>query len=187
MVKLHLGCGNKRIEGYTNIDMVETSAVDLVADIRHLHDYDEESVDIIYACHVLEHISRNEYKKVLRRWLQVLKPGGILRISIPDLEKWFLYCLRTDNFRLILGALYGEQDNIYNLHKMGWTEKTIKEDLLEVGFTKVNNYDWKSTEHSDIKDWSRDYLPYCDVDGKQLDDEEWYKGEFVNANIEAKK
>ena len=184
-IKLHLGCGSKKISGYTNIDMIATDAVDEVDDIRYLQRYDKNSVDVIYACHVLEHISRTEYKQVLSRWYDILKPGGVLRLSIPDLEKWFLYCLEKNNFRLILGALYGEQDNIYNSHKMGWTEKTIKEDLLEIGFLSVEDYDWRETEHSDVKDWSRDYLPYCDDSNQQLSDEEWFKGRFVNVNVEA--
>jgi predicted SAM-dependent methyltransferase len=186
-MKLHLGCGSKKIPGYINIDIVENECVDEVADIRFLSGYDENSVDVIYACHVLEHISRVEYKDVLKRWHRVLKPGGILRVSIPDLEKWFSYCLENDNFRLMLGALYGQQNNDYNLHRMGWTEKTIKEDLLEIGFSRVLNYDCNKTEHSHIRDWSRDFLPYCDSNGNQLPDEEWYKGTLVSANIEATK
>jgi len=187
MIKLHLGCGNKKIPGYINIDMINADAVDAITDIRFLHDYKKNSVDVIYACHVLEHISRLEYKNVLARWREILKPGGILRISIPDLKKWFLYCLKVNNFRLMLGAPYGQQNNDFNLHRMGWTEQTIKEDLLEIGFSEVINYDWNKTEHKHIKDWSRDYLPYCDSNNSELSDNEWYKGEFVNANIEAKK
>jgi len=186
-MKLHLGCGKTKIPGYINIDLVDGENVDEISDIRYLPNYDNNSVDVIYACHVLEHISRVEYKAVLSRWRQILKPGGILRLSVPDLEKWFLYCLKVDNFRLILGALYGQQDNEYNSHRMGWTENTLKEDLIEVGFSEINNYDWKEREHKHIKDWSRDYLPYCDDQGNELPDEEWHKGEFVNINVEAKK
>ena len=57
-MKLHLGCGNKRIEGFTNIDILESEAVDVVSDIVKLP-YSSGTIDLIYACNVLEHFGRN--------------------------------------------------------------------------------------------------------------------------------
>ena len=184
-IKLHLGCGNISLDGFINIDLLPSKSVDVVEDIRELKSFTEESVDLIYACHVLEHISRREYKKVLKRWYSLLKPSGILRLSVPNLREWFKYYFETGNFKILLSALYGGQENKYNYHYMGWDEETLREDLLEAGFTDIRNYDWQTTEHSSIKDWSRDYLPYRDEQGNMLLDEDWFEGRFVNLNVEA--
>ena len=53
-VKLHLGCGNVRIEGFVNIDANYSSAVDMVDNVRHLRKFKENSVDLIYAINVGE-------------------------------------------------------------------------------------------------------------------------------------
>ena len=59
-MKLHLGCGSKRIEGFTNIDIRYLPGVDEINHVRFLRNYKNNSVDLIYACHVLEHFGRWE-------------------------------------------------------------------------------------------------------------------------------
>ena len=85
-IKLHLGCGHIRIPGFLNVDILDSSAVDLQDDISKLNKVPDNSVDLIYACHVLEHFSHVEALAVLKRWHEVLKPGGELRISVPDTD-----------------------------------------------------------------------------------------------------
>ena len=64
-MKLHLGCGERRIEGYLNIDSRLTDAVDIVDDVRFLKRFKEESADIIYVCHVLEHFSLKKWRHTI--------------------------------------------------------------------------------------------------------------------------
>ena len=85
--KLHLGCGNIRLKDFCNVDILSTHAVDVVSDISTLNNFNDNSIDLIYACHVLEHFSHDESIKVLKRWFEVLKPGGELRISVPDIDR----------------------------------------------------------------------------------------------------
>ena len=89
-MKLHLGCGTKIIKNYINIDIRENLDCDVVDDIKTLSQFNPSSADEIYACHVLEHFSRHEYITVLKRWYEILKKGGIIKLSVPDLEKVFL-------------------------------------------------------------------------------------------------
>jgi len=56
-VKLHLGCGNIILDGYTNIDIVPGEGIDVVSDVRSLPMYKDASVDEVYLSHVLEHFS----------------------------------------------------------------------------------------------------------------------------------
>jgi predicted SAM-dependent methyltransferase len=50
-----------------------------------LSKFEKNSAEEIYACHVLEHFNRFEYKEVLGRWFEILKPNGVLKLSVPDI------------------------------------------------------------------------------------------------------
>lgn len=47
----------------------------------------DASVDVLYSCHMLEHLDRNEATNFLREAFRVLRPGGIVRIAVPDLKR----------------------------------------------------------------------------------------------------
>jgi len=74
-VKLHLGCGKRHLEDWVNIDARTDVGADLVADITNLAAFEDGSVQIIYACHVLEHIPRPQVAGVLAVWRRMLMPG----------------------------------------------------------------------------------------------------------------
>ncbi len=58
--RLHLGCGNIRLPNFCNVDILETHAVDVISDISKLDNFSDDSIDLIYACHVLEHFSHDD-------------------------------------------------------------------------------------------------------------------------------
>ena len=85
-MKLNLGCGQRHVDGYVNIDISETNGKkpDVTCDIVHLP-YDTGSVDEVMAIHVIEHIDRSVVLKYLREWARVLKPEGLLVLECPDI------------------------------------------------------------------------------------------------------
>src|ERR1700690_4296593 len=107
MKKLNLGCGEKSIKGFINIDVRHLDGVNEVDDIKTLSKYEKNSVDLIYACHVLEHTGRLEYMTVLKRWYDILQPNGILRIAVPDIEQVFLHYSKFKNLKQLRGLLWG--------------------------------------------------------------------------------
>lgn len=173
--KLHLGCGNKRIEGFINIDVRELEGVDVVDDITKLTSIEESSVDLIYVSHVLEHIGRNEYIDVLKRWYSILKKEGVLRIAVPDFEAVTEHYNENKNIKALRGFLYGGQNYKENYHYCAWDFKCLKEDLESVGFKNVKRYNWRETEHSHIDDFSQCYLPHMDKEN----------GKLMSLNVEA--
>lgn len=175
MIKLHLGCGNKIIDGYVNIDCRHLPGVDRVEDITILRNYKNESVDIIYACHVLEHFSRWKFKYVLQRWYELLKPNGILRISVPDFDKVVKAYNNGSTLSSLMGFLHGGQDYAENYHYVSFNFNTINEVLSDIGFKKIYEYDWRKTEHSHIDDFSQAYIPHMDKDN----------GLLMSLNVEA--
>lgn len=168
MNKLHLGCGTKRIEGFTNVDIRELPNVDLVDDIVELNTVELDSVDLIYACHVLEHFGRHEYMDVLRRWYQVIKEGGTLRLSVPDFGEVVKHYNEHQDISKLMGFLYGGQTYEQNYHYCTWDFNSLQKDLESVGFSDVKRYNWRETEHSDIDDFSQAYIPHMDKDNGQL-------------------
>ena len=165
MIKLHLGCGTKYIEGYNNIDIRYLPGVDEVNNIRFLRNYKPNTVDVIYACHVLEHFSRWEYKTVLTRWFEILKPGGVLRLAVPDFEAICTHYLKTKDLNSITGLLFGGQDYDENYHYVTFDYFSLVQDLISIGFSQVKEYNHKQTEHAHIDDFSKAYLPHMDENG----------------------
>lgn len=117
LVRLNIGCGERHIEGYESID-IKTGV-----DARKLPHADG-SVDEVYASHLLEHFDYEEVPKVLAEWVRVLRPGGLLRVSVPDVEKFCKERNQINSFqwdRIILGGHSDANDrhgSVYDAHKL---------------------------------------------------------------------
>ena len=61
--------------------------------------------------------------------------------------------------------LYGGQDYDENFHYVTFDYKSLSEDLFSIGFTQVKKYDHKTTEHGEMDDFSKSYLPHMDENG----------------------
>lgn len=178
-MKLHLGCGPRYIPGFVHVDALPMKHVDIVGPVERLP-MDDASVSLIYASHVLEHFGRFEYRAVLQEWFRVLKPGGVLRLSVPD----FAACAAiyyesglVDGLSGLVGLIVGGQRNGHDFHKMVYDEAFLRRELLEIGFLEVRRWDWRTTEHADIDDYSQAYIPHLQKE----------TGRLMSLNIEAVK
>ena len=144
--RLHLGCGTRRAQGWTNVDIRFTFATDLLDDIRILRRVPAGWADEVYACHVLEHFDFEETGRVLAQWTRVLRPGGVLRVSVPDLDRiTAIYQRNLAHFHTPgnepwTGLIYGGQENRYDYHKNGFNFTSLKHKLEGLGFTEVREY-----------------------------------------------
>jgi predicted SAM-dependent methyltransferase len=175
MKKLHLWCWKRYIPEFIHIDALKYEHIDYQADISKLEMFEENSVDLIYACHVLEHFWRKEILDVLKEWNRVIKKWWILRISVP----WFEECIKIYNkyndINQIIGPIMWGQRDQYDFHKMLFDFNNISSLLKEAWFKTINKYNWKDTEHADIDDYSQAYIPHMDKEN----------GLLVSLNIEA--
>ena len=105
-MKLNIGCGQYPIKGYINIDKLPKWS-------EHNYDawelpYEDNSVDEIYAGHVVEHLPYDKIMDTLKEWNRVLSPAGKVIVVIPDMVKaveW--YKNNQFTFDEIQGIFYG--------------------------------------------------------------------------------
>lgn len=142
--------------------------MDIVADCGKLDLWDDESVSVIYACHLLDQFTRHEYMDVLRTWFRKLKPDGVLRLSCVDFEQVALRYQEKRNLRELIGLLHARQDYPTNTRHYSWDWKTITEDLRDVGFRIIRPWNWRYTDHTGVDDCSQAYLPHLDKDGQLM-------------------
>src|ERR1041385_5970668 len=86
MKMLNLGCGDRYHAGWVNVDFVSNDKNVLAHNLLKGIPFGNNSFDAVYHAHVLEHFTPEDGKKLLEECFRVLKPGGILRIGVPDLE-----------------------------------------------------------------------------------------------------
>lgn len=146
VLKLHLGCGQRYLPGYINVDFPQekhsvqpTSKADLHADIRGLS-YAPESVDEIRSHHVFEHFDRVTALALLVRWYTWLKEDGKLVIEVPDFKKCvssFSLSRRPEKQLALLRHLFGSHEADWALHLDGWYAAKFKLYLGSLGFNNL--------------------------------------------------
>lgn len=122
-------------------------------------------MELIYACHVLEHFGRKQIPDVLNEWYRVLLPGGILRLAVPDFEAIVKVCQEEkflDGYNGLMGLLCGGQRHSFDYHNMIFDRELLTRYLRKAGFREIRKWDWRKTEHADFDDYSQAYLPHMD-------------------------
>lgn len=180
MTKINIGCGWRNFgDDWIHIDGGNYEHLDY-NDISNLVQFDDNSVELIYASHVIEYFNREEVIPLLTEWKRVLKPYGVLRLAVPNfpvLAK--LYLQKKISLNQILGPLYGKMpmgsETIY--HKTTYDFYSLKKLLGSLDFCNVRQYDWRNTEHSQFDDHSQAYIPHMDKEN----------GTLVSLNVECLK
>lgn len=176
--RLHLGCGNIHIDGWCNVDVIKTGATDLVADITALAGIPNNSVQTIYTCHALEHFSTSAIPGILRRWHEVLRPGGELRISVPDLDRITkIYQNNIGHFQVDgnqpwIALIYGGQKDQFDFHRTGFNFNWMRHLLKDAGFREVEQYEHSPHFIEGVIDNSLANAPF---------------GEYISLNVRAVK
>lgn len=158
-IKLHLGCGETILPGFINIDIQKLSGIDKVMNAYPLK-FEKNSVDLIYASHLLDHIEGDKLE-ILKNWINVLKPGGILRLSVPDFEKVVEIYLKERDIDLVKGCVLGRADKPVHCHSILFDYKKLKALMKEAGLEAIHSWDPRRQTHRDYFDMSQAMT--CDI------------------------
>jgi predicted SAM-dependent methyltransferase len=145
-LKLHIG-GKKPHPEWKILDVEPRPEVDYVANADDLSLFESNSIESIYASHVLEHFYyglNNQLINTLKEWHRVLKPGGNLLISVPDLKTLCWLYLNPNLMPLerhhLMRIIFGGQTNIYDVHKVGFDFEILALYLEEAGFQEYEQF-----------------------------------------------
>ena len=167
MIKLHLGCGRNLLEGWINTDFNTSKfqGSDFL-DVTEKFPYDDNSVDYIFFEHMIEHINYQDGKFMIEESFRVLKSGGKIRISTPDLK--FLINLyiddKTDLQKRYIDYSFGKYNLngnsdtfvINNFHRdwghiFIYDEKTLKGLFESIGFFDLKCYGLMESDDEELR------------------------------------
>jgi len=149
-IRLNLGCGDKILPGYINVDVVSERAgnkPDFVTDIRSLEGIPDSFADEVLAVHVVEHFWRWEVLDILKEWCRVLKPGGKMILECPNLRSACEEFLKNDDAAALPGpegqrtmwVFYGDprwRDPLM-VHRWGYTPVSLARVMHEAGLVNL--------------------------------------------------
>lgn len=145
-MKLNLASGQRPFkEGWTNIDIKDQGyKVDIIADVKSLPMIPDESVDIIVAHHLLEHIAIHDLEAYLVEWRRVLKLNGVLAVFVPDIkaidEAWLNGRIGTYIHNVNTFGAY--QSGIEDLHKWGYDFNELVDRVSCKDQMGIPKYNW---------------------------------------------
>lgn len=152
--KLHLGCGSHLLDGWLNADQSSASAHVLRLDVTQRFALDDAVFDYVYSEHLIEHLPLAAARFMLTECHRVLKPGGKVRISTPDLAflldlgrrdksalqaEYVAWCLRE----FVRDAPDGGDAAVINNFMRNWghqfiyDEATLRSSLARAGLTAI--------------------------------------------------
>ena len=173
MENIHLGCGDSCPEGWTNIDMI---GGDMRLNLCWNLPFDDHSVQYVYSAHTLEHLDyHTSAPRLIREIFRILKPGGILRLAVPDLgayteayvknnseffkqfdrarpEFGFDAGYRTPMTKVMMMAGSSSKTGMLFEHKMGYDFNTLSELFILAGFNKCKQSKFEMSSHKLLRE-----------------------------------
>lgn len=141
-MKLNIGCGNRRLPGYTGVDAVQREAADIVAPADAIP-LPDGCADEVLAVHLVEHVFEWMVPTLLTEWHRLLKPGGLLVLEMPDTMK----CARNlvngveskKPGQMHLWGLFGDPTtkDPFMMHRAGWWFARLAPIVKTLGFVDI--------------------------------------------------
>lgn len=164
-VMLNIGCGTDYKDGWINIDNNSDNNIDKVDlnwDLRDPLPFKDGSIDFIFNEHFIEHLTVEEAQKSIKDFMRVLKPGGVMRIAMPDLEDVIeLYNDKNWRKRPVIKNHSMEfvrtRAELVNMSFSWWGHKWLYdwEELVrrleDAGCTKMKRCSFGKSKHKELK------------------------------------
>lgn len=134
-VKLNLGCGEHLLPGYINLDAKFGDTVWPIWRRKGDETYGE-GIDEIRASHVLEHFPHGQVLNIVKGWASKLRPGGVLKIAVPDFHKIAEDYL-ANRPSMTQGYTMGGQLDEHDFHRAIFDEGYLRELLKQAGLVDI--------------------------------------------------
>lgn len=158
-LRLHLGCSDVYLEGWLNVDMADPRhRLDLSWDLRRGIPLPDGRADAIFAEHLFEHIGLDGGLSLMRECRRVLAPGGVVRITVPDLERYARSYLGDDPLLddcrggRPTRAMAFEEIFFHHGHRAMYDFETMALMLRSVGFEAVERSAFGESRLSPVPD-----------------------------------
>jgi len=164
VVRLNIGCGTDYKKGWINIDNNSDENIDkldLNWDLRNPLPFEENSVDFVFNEHFFEHLTVEEGQETMKDIMRVLKPGGVMRIAMPDLkatvDAYYDKGWKERDFMKKHGLEFVETPaEMLNMNFHWWGHKwlydweELQRRLKQAGYTKMKRVEWGKSDHKDL-------------------------------------
>ena len=151
--RLNWGCGGWVEPGWINSDIKDLPGVDITCDIREGLPLPDGSIDYIVSIHSLPELAYGDLIPALKELRRVLKPGGVLRLGLPDLDRAIdayrrgdrSYFLVPDEHARSIGGKFAVQMVWYGYSRSLFTVDFVQELLASAGYTNVQSCGFRET------------------------------------------
>ena len=144
-MKLNLGCGSTKLEGYTNLDKYDVFNPDVLHDLEICPwPFDDNSVSYVIAHHIMEHLGETSIKfmNILAELYRICKPKTILDIRVPHYNCWIQYADPT-HVRSILPEMFDLFDGERHPDSNLYLSTGLNFKVLQVEYIPVQPYQLK--------------------------------------------
>jgi hypothetical protein len=162
-MKVNLGCGRKKLKGYTNVDNWRGANADITQDcLEFLKDLPDKSVDTLYTRHFLEHINKEDLQEYMAEISRVIACGGKIKIIVPHWSNPAFYsdpthcsffglytmnyfCSSIDGQPYRNIPSYAKRDNLHLIDaNLQFIEKRFPGKHVSILLNRLVNLNWRS-------------------------------------------
>lgn len=167
MRKINLASGQRPFKPpWLNVDIRDQGyLVDVLTDAKDLNMFPNESVEIIVAHHLFEHIPIHEHGDYIREWRRVLKTGGMLSVFVPNMREMAKAWLggRVSTFIYNVNSFGAFQGHVTDLHRWSYDKQELDD--------RICGWDGKDREFNwECRDYNPNNIIYEGADIAQ----DWY-------------
>lgn len=126
------------------MDAVQWGDVDYVRDASDMSCFKDGKIEEIYASHILEHFPAKKTQDVLGEWSRILKPGGILHLSVPDFDRAVECYNATGGVfgQFLQDLIHGGQNYDLDVHMRSFTYPLLSAMMSKAGFSRIDRVEW---------------------------------------------
>jgi len=176
--QLEIGPGLTRLEGFETLNIIDGKNVDYIADIASMLPFHDNSFDLIYASHVIEHVPWFLQKQLFSELHRVLKPGGHLEIWVPDFKKvlettmsyyqtgenntekdgWYRFNEEKDVMTWANGRIFTYGDGTANPMSFNWHRCVFTYEYLTKLYTNAGFINIVPMTHEEIRGYNHGWI-----------------------------